>query len=195
MRILEASSDESIGVTLATDTEYHWKVVVYDTSNAAYPDPSYVSRILRFDTLNQAPVVNAGEDIDTWWNGTPRVFQLNGTSSDDGKGPGPNWTRWEVWSEPNATGNPAVISDIEVLDPTITLKEAGLYVVGIRRSDGEHATIDTMDIMVYSDACEHAKNQEGFEYLAGDVSEDCRVDLEDFASLAAAWLEENFTVE
>ena len=50
-----------------------------------------------------------------------------------------------------------------------------------------------MQIVVYADSCEHAQNQEGFEWLAGDVNHDCKVNALDVASFATTWVEQNYT--
>ena len=45
--------------------------------------------------------------------------------------------------------------------------------------DGEFTAADTLQIVLYADACEHAKNQEGFVLLPGDINEDCIVNEQD----------------
>jgi hypothetical protein len=46
---------------------------------------------------------------------------------------------------------------------------------------------------LYADACDHARNQEEFEKLAGDTNNGCKVDFRDLANLALSWLQENST--
>jgi hypothetical protein len=36
---------------------------------------------------------------------------------------------------------------------------------------------------------------DGFEWLAGDLNRDCKVDFPDFVNFAASWLDENYSTE
>ena len=114
--------------------------------------------------------------------------------SDEDGGPGPATLLWTVIAEPNEL-NPAQISDPLVPNPTVTVKEPGLYTLQLEAADGEFTTTDTMQIVLYADSCEHAENQEGFEWLASDINYDCKVDFGDVANLAASWIEENYSTE
>ncbi|UCG46850.1 MAG: hypothetical protein JSU94_15290, partial [Phycisphaerales bacterium] len=71
----------------------------------------------------------------------------------------------------------------------------GSYTLRLEAGDGEYTESDDMRIVLYADSCEHARNQDGFVQLAGDVNSDCRVDFLDFAGLAATWLQENYSTE
>ena len=55
--------------------------------------------------------------------------------------------------------------------------------------------LDTMDIVLYEDACDHAQNQEGFEWIPGDLNQDCVVNELDEAIMLEHWLEFNLSVE
>ena len=96
--------------------------------------------------------------------------------------------------EPNEL-NPAVFSDPSVLNPTVTVKEVGSYTLQLEAGDGELTGTDTMQIVLYADSCEHASNQEGFEWFVGDINHDCKVDFVDVANFAASWLEEYYSTE
>lgn len=152
-----------------------------------------LSPIFTFNTHNKPPIVNAGDDVVTWLDNGLRVVQLHGIVSDDGA-PGPTTLLWTVIAEPNEL-NPAQISDPLTANPTVTVKEPGSYTLQLEANDGEFITTDTMQIVLYADSCEHAQNQEGFEWLAGDINHDCKVDLLDVANLALTWLEKNYTTE
>jgi hypothetical protein len=52
-----------------------------------------------------------------------------------------------------------------------------------------------MQIVLYADPCEHARNQEEFELIPGDINEDCIVNELDLAILEEHWLQENYSTE
>ena len=81
------------------------------------------------------------------------------------------------------------------MNPTVTVIEPGTYTLQLEAGDGEFTATDTVQIIVYSDACEHASNQEGFEWIPGDVNHDCSVDELDQAIMLEHWLESNYSAE
>jgi hypothetical protein len=99
-----------------------------------------------------------------------------------------------VIAEPDGL-NPARISDRVAAKPTVTITEVGTYTLQLEASDGEYTTVDTMQIVLYADACEHAKNQEGFVLIPGDINEDCIVDELDLTILEENWLKWNYSTE
>ena len=184
---------ESINVVLDIDTNYYWALDVYDSS-VSTDYPVYLSPIFKLNTMNKAPVVNAGEDIETWPADGQRVIQLNGTVSDEDGRPEPVSLAWKIIAEPDEL-NPALISDSLTTNPTITVIEPGTYILQLEAGDGEYTTADTMQIVLYSDACEHAKNQEGFVLIPGDINEDCVVDELDLTILEENWLKWNYSTD
>ncbi|MFC1764555.1 hypothetical protein ACFL6U_21115 [Planctomycetota bacterium] len=192
-RVVVRKTIESVTVSLAPDTHYYWAIDLYDSSFST-TDPFYLGPIFTFNTMNMAPVVNAGDDIATWLADGPRMIQLNGVVSDEDGRPGPPTLTWTVIAEPNEF-NPARISDPLAVNPTVAVSESGLYTLQLEASDGELTTVDTLDIVVYADACEHAANQAGFEWIPGDINHDCVVDERDQAIMLEHWLETNFSVE
>jgi len=97
--------------------------------------------------------------------------QLNGIVTNEDGGPGPATLAWTVIAEPNEL-NPARISDPVTANPTVTAIEPGTYTIQLEACDGEYTTADTMQIVLYTDACERAKNQERFALIPGDINED-----------------------
>jgi len=190
---IEREEAESLSVTLAPDTMYYWVVHIYD-SGIDDNWPIFMSPVFTFTVENQPPIVNAGDDVDSWPVDGERVVQLDGSVSDEDGGSGLATLEWTVTAEPNEL-NPAEISDTLVLNPTVTVKELGTYTLQLEAGDGEFTATDTMQITVYADSCEHAQNQEGFEQLAGDINHDCKVDFVDLANFAASWLQENYSTE
>jgi hypothetical protein len=192
-KIVNRQTVESAAVSLSFDTEYYWKIDVYDSSVSATL-PVYASRVFTFNTFNAAPVVDAGETIETWMADGPRTVALAGYAVDDDNAPDLITSIWSVLSEPDPL-NPAVINSPTALNSTVTLNELGTYVLQLEATDGEYSVTDTMQIIVYEDACTHASNQPGFAWLAGDVNHDCRVDILDLAQLSMQWLELNYSLE
>jgi len=190
-KVVTGQAVESVAVTLALDTQYYWALDVYDSAvSTAYP--IYLSPVFTLNTLNIAPTVNAGEDIETWLAEGPRVVQLDGIVSDEDKRPEPTTLLWTVIAEPDEF-SPAMISDPRAPNPTVTMTVPGAYTVQLEANDGQYTTTDTLQIVLYEDACEHAKNQEGFEFIPGDINEDCIVNELDLALLEDHWLEWNYS--
>ena len=192
-KVVDRQAVESVFVTLAANTNYYWALDLYDSSIST-TEPFHLSPIYTFNTSNMAPVVNAGDDVATWLDDGLKVVQLDGAVSDEDGGPGPATLLWTVIAEPNEL-NPAQISDSLAANPTVTIKEVGSYTLQLEAGDGELTATDTMQIVLYADSCEHAKNQEGFEQLAGDTNNDCRVDFLDLVNLGLSWLQENYSTE
>ena len=192
-KVVAGQAVESVTVTLTANTNYYWALDLYDSSIST-TGPSYLSPVYTFNTMNMAPVVNAGGDIDTWLADGPRMIQLDGVVSDLDGGPGPATLAWTIIAEPNES-NLAQISDPRVANPTITVRESGSYTLQLEAGDGELTATDTMQIVLYVDACEHAKNQDGFELIPGDINEDCIVDELDLAILEERWLQWNYSTD
>jgi len=184
---------ESVSVTLTPLTTYYWAFDIYDSSIST-TEPVHLSPIFTLNTMNTAPVVNVGDDIDTWLAGGSRIVQLDGIVSDEGGGPGPATLVWTVVAEPDES-NPAQISDPLAVNTTVTVVEPGTYTLQLEAGDGEFTAADTVQVTVYADACEHASNQEGFEWIPGDLNHDCIVDELDQAIMLENWLESNYSAE
>jgi len=191
-KVVNRQAVTSVSVTLKPLTTYYWAVDPFDDSIST-TDPIYLGPIFTFNTFNMAPVVEAGEDIDTWIAGGPREVQLEGIVTDAG-GPGPLTLLWTMVQEPDES-NPAQISDSTVANPAVTVTVPGTYILQLHADDGEYTAVDTVQIIVYADACEHASNQEGFEWIPGDVNHDCVVDELDQAIMMEHWLESNYSID
>ncbi len=192
-KVVIGQTVESVSVMLASLTTYYWTFDLYDSSIST-TEPIHLSPIFTFNTSNKPPDVNAGDDVATWLDNGLKVVQLDGVVSDEDGGPGPATLVWTVIAEPNEL-NPSQISDPLAANPTVTLIEPGSYTLQLEAGDGEFTTTDTMQIVLYADSCEHAKNQEGFELIPGDINEDCMVNELDIVILIEHWLEENYSTE
>jgi len=69
------------------------------------------------------------------------------------------------------------------------------YSYKLQADDGEYTAADTIQIVVYADACEHVSNLEGFEWIPGDINHDCIFDELDQAIMLEHWLEWNYSNE
>jgi len=192
-KVVIGQAVESVSVALASLTTYYWAFDLYDSSIST-TEPFHLSPVFTFNTSNTAPVVDAGDDIATWLDNGLRVVQLDGVVSDEDGGPGPAKLLWTVIAEPNEL-NQSQVSDALAANPTVTVIEPGSYTLQLEASDGEFTATDTMQIVLYADSCEHAKNQEGFELIPGDINEDCIVNELDLAILEEHWLEWNYSTE
>jgi len=196
-KIVDMEAVEDVDITVTGDTTYYWVVTINDPSL----DP-VLSDVFTFTTItNIAPVVEAGPNVETWLadglpipEGTERVVQLNGIVDDDGNLQSLSYL-WTVISEPDSGTHPAVISSDNIVNPTITMTLPGLYELELAAYDGEFTVTDSMVIQLYDTSCTHAQNQEGFGWLAADINHDCKVNLPDFANMAANWLEEYYSTE
>jgi hypothetical protein len=192
-KVVTGQSVGSISVTSEPDKVYYWALDVYD-SGVSDTYPVYLSPVFTFNTKNMAPLVDAGDAVETWLVGGPRVVQLSGTISDEDGGPGPATATWTVIEQPDES-NPAQFSNPTAANATVTLTEPGAYTLQLEAGDGEYTTTDTVEIVVYTDACEHAANQAGFEWIPGDINHDCVVDELDQAIMMERWLEYNYSTE
>ncbi len=185
---------ESVSVTLTADTMYYWAISLGDSESSTPDVPfAWTPAFTFYAVSNLPPIVNAGDDVETWLANGERVVQLDGSASDDGQIQALSY-EWTVTAEPNEL-NPAAFDDATLPNATVTVRELGTYTLQLEAGDGEFTVADTMQIEVYADSCEHARNQEGFEWFAGDINHDCKVDFVDFANLAASWLQDNYSTE
>lgn len=195
-KIVDNLAVESADITLFADTNYYWGLAVYDDS-ISVTVPYMCSHVFTFRAVdNFPPIVDANDDVETWLadGATERVVQLGGVLVEDDGAPGPATFEWTVTDEPNDL-NPATFDDATLLNATVTVKELGSYTLQLEADDGDLTDTDIMQIELYADSCEHASNQEGFVWFAGDVNRDCKIDFVDVANLAANWLEEYYSTE
>ena len=171
---------------------YYWAVDCNSPSDGVVPG-DYWSFIV---SLNEPPVVEAGNDQDVWLgkSGTPgqELVTLSGTVTDV-DGPYPTDILWEQTNN----GAPAVTIDPnDVEETSITFTERGNYQFILTAGDGIAAPVpDTVTIIVGDTACDASHIKTGDPYNIGDYNEDCIVDLTDFMELIASqWLDCTDTV-
>ncbi len=97
--------------------------------------------------------------------------------------------QWEQVSPDPLDGPVAAFSSTSVEDPTVTIADAASYTFRLTVSDGEFDT--TMDVTILVSNADCTRVKEDGLLMAGDLNEDCKVDLLDFAMMAANWIKCN----
>jgi len=173
------TTEAAIPITLDYDTTYYWKVTVVDDPNE-YEGPTWLF------TTEAELQVDAGPNIITWLDGGIANVDLNGvitypyTVSD---------VLWSVIEKP--VTSTVIIDDDSSAVTSASFDEEGDYVLELWAEDSSVSLEDedTMTVRVFADACEAAKaNPSGYIPLTHDSTDDCTVDLSDFAELAIEWL-------
>jgi hypothetical protein len=99
---------------------------------------------------------------------------------------------WTVVSSPE--GSAVDIDDSSQPTTTATLNMTGLYLLQLHASDSSIPQLfddDVMQINVYDDSCQAAKNNpDGYTPPEFDFNDDCTESFLDFALFAAKWLED-----
>ena len=179
-------------VALEKDATYYWRV---DGSTGAFgptDDPNLIKGpVWSFLTEVTAPVVWAGQNVVSYLEAGTATVQLAATI---------DWTNpqstilWSVDSQPD--GSVVQFSNAAIEDPIVTMDTVGTYVLSLEAQDTKGGSgEDVMEIHVYADSCQAAQNVLGYQAFAADINDDCRVNMNDFALLAADWLEQNYLLD
>ena len=153
-----------------------------------------------FTTTNDdPPVVDAGPDQYLWLDmvdgdGDPCMvtFTLAGQVTDDGESP--VTTLWSLdYSEQDPATVVTIINDA-ALTTDVTIDGTGLYTFQLDVEDAYTPDDDQVTVIVYGTACDAAKGDPDdiaatYPNEHGDIDGDCDTDLDDFAILAASWLD------
>jgi hypothetical protein len=178
----------SYSPTLQMDALYFW--AVDESLGASGPtdaDNLILGSTWSFETITSGPVADAGSSIVTWLKEGTTTVDLNGTVTDaTGDVTAILWS--VVASPPDSTVD---IADTSVGVTTATLAATGQYALELHAVDAvQHEDSDLMEINVYGDSCEAAKNNpNGYTAPLYDFSDDCEVNFIDFAMFADNWLE------
>jgi hypothetical protein len=179
---------------LQKDALYFW--VVDESLGASGPtDWSNLiqGNIWSFETETTGPEVDAGGSIITWLEASTTTVDLNGTVT-DATGDVTS-ILWSVLATP--TGASVNIANNSVAATTATLTQTGRYVLELYAIDAmQQEDSDRMEINVYADSCEAAKNDpNGYTAPLTDLNDDCKVDFVDFAIFAEEWLQDESLIE
>jgi K319-like protein len=173
--------------TLEQFKTYCWVVDCWDSSAPA--DEQFLPGVLwDFNTNNEAPTVNAGDDQYIWLNnaGDPATAtaEIDATVNDDGLPTGQINYLWTQLSGPvNILIDPNNIEDI-----TLLLPEVGTYSFRLTVDDTDLDGFDVIQIIVAADPCLAAQAMPGYTLFLGDLDQNCIVDLRDLGIMAADWL-------
>jgi hypothetical protein len=172
---------------------YFWFVDEGLVGNSG-PDETDPAKIIwgdvwRFETETTGPEVDAGDSIITWLKDGTTTVNLNGTVTG---GVGAVTSTWIVASSPE--GSAVDIDNPSQPTTTATLNMTGLYLLQLHASDSsipQKSDDDVMQINVYDDSCQAAKNNpNGYTPPEFDFNNDCIEDFLDFALFGAKWLED-----
>lgn len=172
--------------TLAVNTVYKWIVDVHDS--VAGTTRGFV---WSFDTNNAMPTVTMEAPYQYLWLGNAgdpatATVVLNATVDDDNF-PNPYTLLWEQVSAPE--GAEVVIDPNNIEDITLVLPQTGTYIFKLSANDGDLTGSGAAEIFVGATPCDAAKAKPDYTATIGDFDNDCYVDINDFATFAAHWLE------
>lgn len=137
-----------------------------------------------------APKVDAGGSVITWLKDNETIVALNGSVLDD---TGDVTTvRWSVISSPPRST--IDLSNDSAANTTAALTVTGSYVFELHAEDatGQKGS-DQMQVRVYADGCEAARNDPTADYAPPlyDYDNDCIETFGDFAIFAQEWMQTN----
>jgi outer membrane protein assembly factor BamB len=133
-----------------------------------------------------APRVDAGSSVLTWLKAGATTVTLDGSALDDANDAAT--IRWSVLSSPD--GSAVVFGDPSKPITTASLAKPGLYVLELYAIDAKaQGGSDRIEVRVYADACEAARNRPAGASAAAwcDADADGVEDFGDFAVFAAQW--------
>lgn len=185
-------------ITLLPGIQYFWRVDCTDPNSGGNPVTT-LGDVWTFSTRDDnPPIVDAGANQYLWIDmndgdndPTKVTFTLDGTLIDDGQSP--VTTQWSlIYSEQDPATVVNIISPAAV-DTMVTINGTGFYRFQLQAEDAYALVSDTVEVIVYGSACEAAKGDPADHYhtyaFIGDVNNDCQIDLEDLAIVAATWLD------
>jgi hypothetical protein len=180
---------------LQKDKLYLWFVDegLVGSSGPLETDPAKIlwGNVWTFETETTGARANAGPNIVTWLDettGKATVVPDANVTDPSGDLATILWTVESPADDPNIT-----ILNPTVEDPTVEIVATGTYTLKVVATDlaGNPPGEDTLEIRVFTDSCEAAKNNpNGYEASPGDLNDDCVVDLLDFAIFASQWTNE-----
>lgn len=135
-------------IYLVMNKQYFWRVDVYEPNKIAPNVPiKKVGDVWMFDTINRAPVVDAGLKQNLWLDAGSASATLDATVTDDGLPLLAEVTlEWVVDSGPSV-----IFSDDTVEDPEVTFNAPGEYILRLTANDTLLEGTDTVTIMVYEE--------------------------------------------
>ncbi len=194
------------GVTLQDNKVYTWRVDSTDPNTPGSPATTQ-GAVWTFQIGDVAPLANAGDNQYTWLINGEGHFTLIGSYTDDGKS---GIVRAEfIQGVHQKAPDTTVTLGTQIHDPvakTVTVdvtvantaggQATGWYAFTLEVEDGAGIGFDTLNVGVYKTCLEAALEDPADTTIEqtwpdghGDIHGDCKTDLEDFALLAASWLD------
>ncbi len=193
----DGKNTESVMVDASAVDTYYWQVNWYLNGADNINEPNmFEGPLWTFTTRPDLPIesVDAGEDMITW---SGQVVQLDATVVDDGVSP--LTYLWTADDDSLADANLTIeITNDDQEDATVKITKTAptgdatvvtMTLAGNNVDSGKPAVEDTMTIDVYDDFCKAAEGAGTLEFDPTDFDANCITNLEDFAELAAAWLD------
>ncbi len=128
---------------LTPNNEVKFLARMIDSLGNKYPYQRKYVRVEGDVIVNQAPSVNAGEDIQITTNG---IVDFKGVVSDDGL-PNPPAELTVRWEKVEGTGEIASLN-FDALEISVWFKESGTYVMRLTATDGELTAFDELTVIV-----------------------------------------------
>lgn len=187
----------SVLVDASVEQTYYWQVDSY-INGSATGDP-IEGPVWSFTVVSDVPPVNVvmGDDMMTW--SAKPVPMVAPTFDDDNKS-----TVTYLWTADAASVADSDlvidISDPAAANPTVTITDnkadRGMVTVTLTvvvsdeyNAGNENPASGSLTIDIYDDACHMAHDGEG-KSAQTDFNGDCITNLEDFAKMVAAWLDD-----
>ncbi len=180
------------GVTLLVNTTYTWRVDCTDPR--ADPDTggpvTTEGTVWTFTTTDDnPPEVDAGPDQYVWLDPATVTVTMNGQVGDDGQSE--LTILWSLDYSEQAPETTVVIDDPDDPLTTVEINGTGLFRFLLEADDALAHDEDAVDIYVTETACDAAKidpddHYQTYEFV-GDTNDDCEVNIEDLAIMAATW--------
>jgi hypothetical protein len=136
-------------IDLVMGEVYYWRVDCYDPNKMVTDPDNYpaIGKVWTFDTINRAPVVDAGVKQNAWLDAGSVAVNLDATVSDDGLPLSATVTyEWTLDSGPDT---PTFDPSNTVEDPEVTFDTAGTYVLNLTADDTLLTGSDTVTINVF----------------------------------------------
>ncbi len=135
--------------------------------------------------------VEAGENILTTLE-LANDLALNGTAGLTGSSVSINWQAFAL-SAGGVLSPSSAVTFTDSHDPatTISVSQAGSYILKLTVTDGQSQYSDELELRVYADACLAAKATGDWTASYYDRNNDCVVDLIDLSMLVSDWLKDN----
>jgi hypothetical protein len=180
---------------LQKDSLYLWIVDegLFGSSGPEEADPSKIiwGKVWSFETETTGAQADAGLNIVTWLDETTgKATVIPDASVTDPSGD----LATILWSVESPPADPNItILDPTVENPTVEIVAVGTFTLKVVATDlaGNPPGEDTMEIRVFANSCEAAKNNpNGYDASRSDFNGDCVVDFLDFAMFVSEWADD-----